>query len=230
MDRHLVDKPTRTYPDIAYGNPKVSYGNPLGVHAVIQQGQKAPNNIYLVIQVTIGGRHLRALLDTGAQPCVLKKSLVPIGTPIEKHDLALNSINGPSINTVGIADIPLEIGQVYFLHPMVIVQDQDLRFPENTDVIIGADMLIGKQLDISTSRWGLVQEEELLESFEPSQVNDVIFQADFSQADKDYIQNSAEFPEPGLEDEEDNTRIDTSPCSSSRGYYAGAKSKPHKQA
>ena len=51
----------------------------------------------------------------------------------------------------------------------------------------------------------------------------------FSQA-KDYIQNSAEFPEPGLGDEENITRVHISPCSSSRGYYAGAKSKPHKQA
>ena len=93
-----------------------------------------------------------------AQPCVIKNSLVPIGTPIEEHDLALNGINGPSINTVGIAEIPLEIGQIYFSHQMVIVNDQDLRFPEDTDVIIGADMLISKQLDISTSRWGLVQE------------------------------------------------------------------------
>ena len=38
----------------------------------------------------------------------------------------------------------------------------------------------------------------------------------------DYIQNSAEYPEPGLGDE-DNMRVDTSPCSSSRGYNAGAK-------
>ena len=153
MDKHLVDKPTRTYPDTAYGNPKAFYGDPLGVHAVIQQGQQAPNNIYLVVQVTIGGRLLRALLDTGAQPCVIKKSLVPIGTPIEKQDLILNGINGPSIKTVGIAEIPLEIGQICYSHQMVIVNDQDLRFPEDTDVIIGADMLISNQLDISTSRW-----------------------------------------------------------------------------
>ena len=46
----------------------------------------------------------------------------------------------------------------------------------------------------------------------------------FSKADKDYIQNSAEFPEHGLGDEEDSAQS-TSPCSSSRGYYAGAKSK-----
>ena len=112
---------------------------------------------------------------------------------------------------------------------MVIVQDQDLRIPENTDLIIGADMLIGKQLDISTSRWGLVQEEELLESFEPSQVNDIIFsQADFSQAEKDYIQNSADYPEPGLVDE-DKILVDTSSCSSSRGYDAGTKSEALKQ-
>ena len=30
----------------------------------------------------------------------------------------------------------------------------------------------------------------------------------FSKADEDYIQNSAEFPEPGLGDEEDNARVD----------------------
>ena len=30
----------------------------------------------------------------------------------------------------------------------------------------------------------------------------------FSKADEDYIQNSAEFPEPGLGDEEDNSGVD----------------------
>ena len=199
------------------------------MHAVMQHGQQAPNNIYLVVQVTIGGRHLRALLDTGAQPCVVKKSLVPLGTPIQKHDLILNGINGPSIKAVGTAQIPLEIGQICFTHHMVVVNDQDLRFPEDTDVIIGADMLISNQLDISTSRWGLVQQEELLENFEPSVVKDRIYEANFTQAEKDYIQNSAEFPEHGLEDEEDNAQVNTSPCSSSRGYNAGAKSEPQKQ-
>ena len=123
-------------------------------------------------------------------------------------------------------DKPLEIGPVLFSQSMVIVEDQDLRFPENTDLIIGADMLIGKQLDISTCRWGLVQEEELLESFVPSLVNNILYE--FSKAEQDYIQNSAEYPELGLEDE-DKILVDTSSCSSSRGYDAGAESEPPKE-
>ena len=121
---------------------------------------------------------------------------------------------------MGTADIALEVGRAIFSHNMVIVEDGDLRFPENTDLILGADMLIGKQVDISTSRWGLVHEEEVLEYFEPTLVNGSLF----SHAEADYIQNCNN-PETELESEDLAGAIsqDSLSCSSSRGKKPGVR-------
>ena len=107
---------------------------------------------YLVISVKIGGKDVRALLDTGAQPCVLKKSCVPIGTPIKKQNMSLQGINGPKVQVCGTADIVLEVGNSIFTKEMVIVEDKELQFPAHTQLIIGANLLVHNQLDISTRK------------------------------------------------------------------------------
>ena len=66
-----MDEPSKTH-------LKNEYKTPLEINAIKELSERVPNNSYLVVPVVIGGKHLRALLDSGAQPCVLKKSYVPI--------------------------------------------------------------------------------------------------------------------------------------------------------
>ena len=171
---------------------------------------------YLVISVKIGGKEVRALLDTGAQPCVLKKSCVPIGTPIKKQNMSLQGINGPKIQVYGTADIVLEVGNTLFTKEMVIVEDKELTFPAHTQLIIGANLLVHNQLDISTRKWGILQDGEVLKHLEPAWIDGSYF----SQTEADYLENSDGFNKPELEVEDETQRaLELSCCSSGRGVY-----------
>ena len=98
---------------------------------------KADRDNYLVIGVKIGDKNLRALLDTGAQPCVLKKSCVPIGTTIVKTNMCLKGINGPKVKVCGTAEVTLEVGTALITKNMVIVEDKDLDFQmERTSLLV----------------------------------------------------------------------------------------------
>ena len=68
-----------------------------------------PDN-YLLISGKIGNKEIVALIDTGAQPTVIKKSCVPIGTVITSKDLCIKGVQGPKIEICGTADIPIEVG------------------------------------------------------------------------------------------------------------------------
>ena len=61
--------------------------------------------------------------------------------------------------------------------------------------------------------WGWLLNESKLSLINPavdlSLIKKILFIVKvICKADKDYIQNSAEFPEPGLGDEEDNSGVD----------------------
>ena len=174
-----------------------------------------PNNEnYLVISVRIGGKDVRALLDTGAQPCVLKKSCVPIGTPIQKQNMSLQGINGPKVQVCGTADIVVEVGNSIFTKEMVIVEDNDLQFPAHTQLIIGANLLVHNKLDISTGKWGIVKDGEVLKHLEPAWFDGSYV----TETEADYLENSDGFNEPELEVEDETQRAhELLCCSSGRG-------------
>ena len=146
-------------------------------------------------------------MDTGAQPTVVKKSFVPQGTPIIYKNWYLQGVRGPKIGILGTADIAFEIGLNIFTQECVIVEDAAIQFPAKADVIIGANMLILHQLDVSPSQWALLHEGNPIQHFEPARVNGKVF----SSAEYDYVMNSDAFP--GLEPEvgcEDDGNVDSS--------------------
>ena len=57
---------------------------------------EAPIN-YLTVTTNIEGRNTLALIDTGAQPCVIKRSYVPANTIINDNDTRIKGVNGPEI-------------------------------------------------------------------------------------------------------------------------------------
>ena len=141
---------------------------------------------YLLVSCKIANKQVRALVDSGAQPTVVKRSLVPLGTPIVYQNWCLKGVKGPRINIVGTADIPFEVGYKCFTQNCVVVEDSVIDFPASADVIIGANMLILHQLDVSPSTWALLHDGEFLQHFEPSRVDGHIF----SSAELDYIRNA----------------------------------------
>ena len=66
---------------------------------------------YFVVKCKVGNKEVKALIDTGAQPTVLKKSLVPLGTIIKRDNTSsIKGVQGPTIKTYGTAKIMLELG------------------------------------------------------------------------------------------------------------------------
>ena len=193
--------------------PENLTNTPLFIHAMDSHGlSNIPDN-YLLVTVKIGGRLSKALIDTGAQPTVIKLSHVPIGTPIIKQELSLKGVKGPSINVCGTADIPIEVGNCVFTQNCVVVEDSQIDFPAHSDLIMGANFIVLNNLDISSSHWALLKEGNILQHFEPAQVDGKLF----SKADMDYAQGSNFYnPESEVEyDMEEETAISRS--SSDRG-------------
>ena len=135
-----------------------------------------------MLNVKVGNRVLKTLLDSGAQPSVIKHSCVPIGTPIFKENLTLKGVKGPPIKVCGIADIIIEAGHSIFTQQCVVVEDSQLDFPAQSQLIIGANCLVQNQLDISTSRWALMKDDNVLEHLHATKVDDKLF----SCAEMDY--------------------------------------------
>ena len=80
---------------------------PLFIHAMSSHNLSTIPQNYLVITVRIGGKTLKSLVDTGAQPSVIKESCVPLGTIIKKTDICIKGVRGPKVKVLGFANIPI---------------------------------------------------------------------------------------------------------------------------
>ena len=166
-----------------------------------------PDN-YLIVNSKVGNKFVNMLIDTGAQPTVIKLSTVPLGSPITQKDWFIKGLQGPKINICGTADIPFEIGSAFFIQNCIVVEDDAMDFPAEADVILGANFLVHNRVDISTSQWALMKDGEVLQHLQPSYVDGKLFSA----ADIDYIYNTdlCNTQEPEVEDEVD-VQV-SSPC------------------
>ena len=100
-----------------------------------------PRN-YLVVKVVIGGIEALGLLDSGAQPCVIKESIVPMGTIISNSNVTLKGVKGPGIKVLGSAQVPMEMGSFMFTIPCFVVEDGAMHFPAQTSVILGTNCIV----------------------------------------------------------------------------------------
>ena len=76
---------------------------------VADQSGKIPEN-YLIVLMKISNRVVRCLVDTGAQPTVIKQSCVLIGTPIVDSNMYIKGVKGPPVQVCGTANIHMEVG------------------------------------------------------------------------------------------------------------------------
>ena len=170
------------------------------VHALNSHDSSFISDNYLTVSVIIGGKSVKSIIDTGAQPTVIKMSCVPIGTPIIKQNLSIKGIKGPTIKVSGIADIHIEAGNCLFTQNCIVVEDNKMDFPANADLILGANFVVNHKVDISTSQWALLREGKVLKHLDPTQVDGKVF----SKAELDYLHGSDLCdPEPELEAEAD---------------------------
>ena len=149
---------------------------------------------YLLVSVKIGNKLLTALLDSGAQPTVIKLSCVPSSIPIVKEQIAIKGVKGPRVSVYGMAEIPIEVGNCIFKQKCIVVKDDQIDFPANADIIMGANFIILNNLDISSSEWALKKDGKVLEHFFPTLVDGKVF----SRAELDYI-HSSDLCEPELD-------------------------------
>ena len=152
----------------------------------------------MLVPIRIGNRNANALLDTGAQCCVLKKSFVPIGTPIVKGDMSIKGVNGPQISVIGSAKIPIEFKNTLFIQDCIVTEDTSIDFPATCAIILGANFVANNKVDISTTRWALVYNKDILQPMNPSWIDGRYF----SHSERDYIENSGEIDDSGHEIEQ----------------------------
>ena len=109
-----------------------------------------------------------------------------MGTIITEKHWKIKGVNGPTVDICGTADIPIEIGNSIFLQNTIIVDSSALEFPADVDIILGANFLVSNRLDVSTSRWSLLQSGRILQTLHPTLVDGKLF----SEAESDYIYGS----------------------------------------
>ena len=144
---------------------------------------------YLVVLVKISNKEFTAVIDTGAQATVIKQSCVPIGTPIIDSNLFIKGVRGPPIKACGIANIHMVIGSQAFTVKCVVINDNDIDFPAGASIIVGADLLATNQLDLSTSRWALTNQNDIVKNLEPAIISGRLFTA----PQIDYLQHHSEY-------------------------------------
>ena len=165
---------------------------------------------YLVVLVKVGNKLLKALVDTGAQPTVIKRSCVPIGTFINESNLCIKGVQGPLIPVCGMANISMEVGAKILPINCVVVQDEAIEFPADTSIIMGVNLLAGNKVDVSTSKWALVYKNEPIKYLEPAYIDGNLL----SPSEQDYATNAGltsysepEFGRPTSSAEEDEELI-----------------------
>ena len=163
-----------------------------------------PDN-YLIVYIKVGNRVFRALVDTGAQPCVIKQSCVPLGTPIVPSNLYIKGVKGPAIAVCGTANIPMEVGNKIFMIECVVIEDTEIQFPADASIIIGVNMLANNSIDVSTSRWSLMYQDQTLKKLEPARIDGVLFGAELDYAENMLITNSE------VETEGNSNTLDSTP-------------------
>ena len=151
--------------------------------AVIQDDSgNIPDN-YLIVLVKVGDKFIRALVDTGAQPTCIKRSCVPIGTPIQGSDMYVKGVRGPKVKVSGLASIWMEGGRRLFNVECVVIPDTAIDFPDQCGIIMGVNMMASNEIDVSHSRWSLTHKNQVLQNLEPAKIDGKLFSA----AERDYI-------------------------------------------
>ena len=69
----------------------------------LNRGNLETPDSYIVCSVAIGNNYLEALIDTGAQPCVIKRSYVPEDSIISKVNWKIKGVQGPVVDVDGVA-------------------------------------------------------------------------------------------------------------------------------
>ena len=176
------------------------------IHAVqTDQLVNEPITNYLIVNLRISNKIVRGLVDTGAQATVIKQSCVPIGTPVVNSDLQLRGVKGPPITICGTADIYMEVGGRIFKTNCVVMPDEAIDFPAGCDVIMGVNMLAQEEIDVSVSKWALMKQGQILQKFEPAEIDGRQFSAaewdyyNHGLSDKDMEANTIPSPRPGEE-------------------------------
>ncbi|TPP57169.1 Retrovirus Pol polyprotein from transposon 17.6 [Fasciola gigantica] len=95
-----------------------------------------PNSRVILIRVTIGGRGVQALVDTGAVCSVIRENIVPLRMTINHAaNTSLVAANGEPIQTTGSVTVTIDLGNQRVTQRVTVAQ----RLP--WDVILGVDFL-----------------------------------------------------------------------------------------
>ena len=109
-----------------------------------------------------------ALIDSGAMPSLLCKSILPVGTLVRNSTVHLTGVSKKKIPILGEAEVPFVIGQTVLSQKFLIVSDDEMEFPQGCTAILGANCLAGNSIGIDTVEWSLYRNQEWLSEMSPA--------------------------------------------------------------
>ena len=133
--------------------------------------QPEPIKGYFTVKATVGmpqSSDILALIDSGAMPSLLCRSVLPLGIEIKDSTVYLMGVSRKRIPVLGQADVPILLGNTILPHKFLIIDDSSMNFPQGCTAILGANFLAGHSIIINTVTWSLYRDQEWLSEMAPA--------------------------------------------------------------
>ena len=136
-----------------------------------EYNQHEPIKGYFTVKATVGmpqSSDILALIDSGAMPSLLCRSVLPLGIEIKESTVHLTGVSRKRIPVLGQADVPILLGSTILAHKFLIIDESSMNFPQGCTAILGANFLAGHSIIINTVTWSLYRDQEWLSEMAPA--------------------------------------------------------------
>lgn len=102
---------------------------------------------YLIINIRIGPLQTEALVDCGAVPNVMHRSVyekimsTEDGYQLSPTSVKLRGVTGGAVNAQGVVKLHCTLGKMHIVMQFLIVNENELSFPGNLSILLGARWL-----------------------------------------------------------------------------------------
>ena len=120
---------------------------------------------------------VRALIDSGAMPTVIKEEVVPTGAIIKPTNVTISGVSNKKIEVAGITKLLIQIGNKLFTQDTFVIPPGAMTFPQGSAIILGANFLAPNDLGICASRWCLLHKTLPLKSLIPCKIGGSVYRA-----------------------------------------------------
>ena len=101
----------------------------------------------------------------------LRADLLPQGVVTSHYDTKIFGVSNKMIVTVGAADVWIQLGSTIFRQKFIIVPKENMVWPQDSGIILGADFMAPNAIGIDSARWCMTLADRLLCNLTPAEID-----------------------------------------------------------